>query len=401
MTFAVLAADSSTGQRPDLVGNARALAKTLRDRVPRAEALRRLPDDNVQDLRVAGMFKALQPRRCGGLETDLHEFIDAVAALATGCGASAWVTAVTGAHHWLIGLFERQAQDDVFAANPDALISAVVSSRGKARRTHGGYILNGFWPFCSGSTAADWVMLGGIVQDDDGQPIDEGEFLIPIAELEVKDDWNVASLKATGSNSVVAREVFVPAHRFLSMPRAIEGSNPGMAIHEGSLYHSGVIPVLAIALGPTALGLTEGALADFKARLPGKQVIYTRHEIQMEMPVTHVMVADAATRINAARSILHQAARNIERYAEARELMPLDQRAQVRMDTAYASRLCLEAVQMLYLSSGGSAVALGNPVQRAWLDLHAINLHGLNCLDTAREMYGRIVLGLPQNTDLI
>ena len=34
-------------------------------------------------------------------------------------------------------------------------------------------------------------------------------------------------------------------------------------------------------------------------------------------------------------------------------------------------------------------------------DLHAINMHGLMGLETNFEMYGRIVLGLPQNTPLI
>jgi 3-hydroxy-9,10-secoandrosta-1,3,5(10)-triene-9,17-dione monooxygenase len=311
------------------------------------------------------------------------------------------VTAVVGAHHWLIGLFPEAAQDDVFAEDPDAMISAVISSRGKARRTHGGYVLSGFWPFCSGSPSADWVMLGGLVQDESGRTIDEGEFLVPVADIEVKDDWNVASLKATGSNSVVAREIFVPDHRFLSMGPALKGISPGRDLHEGTLYHSGTMPVLAIVLGPPAVGMAQGALADFQARLPGREVIYTYHEKQLEMPVTHVTVADAATRIHAARSILHNSATEIASFADRRESMPMDQRAQVRMDTAYASRLCLEAVNMLYLASGGGAVALGNNVQRAWLDLHAINLHGLNCLDTAREMYGRVVLGLPQNTDLI
>jgi len=42
-----------------------------------------------------------------------------------------------------------------------------------------------------------------------------------------------------------------------------------------------------------------------------------------------------------------------------------------------------------------------NPIQRASRDLHAMNLHGFLNLHTNLEMYGRIVLGLPQNTPLI
>lgn len=397
----VFANDEQASAIPDLVRNASLLTKTLRERIPEAESLRRLPAETVADLKKAGLFRALQPGRCGGLEADLHEFIDAVSTVARGCGSSAWVVAVTGAHHWLIGLFADKAQDDVFSADRDSLISAVISTRGKARKTNGGYILNGFWPFCSGSTSADWVMLGGAVVDDAGNTIDEGEFLIPVSDIEIKDDWNVTSLRASGSNSVVAKEVYVPDYRFLSMPDAIAGSNVTASRYEGSLYRNGVVPVLAIALGPTAVGIAQGAMENFIERLPGRQVIYTFNEHQIDMPVTHLAIADVATKINAARSVLHQSAKEMTDAANAGKIMSLEKRAQVRMDTAYASRLCLEAVETLYLACGGSAVATGHPIQRAWLDLHAINLHGLNCLDTAREMYGRVVLGLPQNTSLI
>jgi len=71
------------------------------------------------------------------------------------------------------------------------------------------------------------------------------------------------------------------------------------------------------------------------------------------------------------------------------------------MDCAFSVRLCLEATEILYLASGGSGLAVGSPIQRASRDLHAINMHGLLCLETNLEMYGRVVLGLPQNTPLI
>ena len=61
----------------------------------------------------------------------------------------------------------------------------------------------------------------------------------------------------------------------------------------------------------------------------------------------------------------------------------------------------MEAVEVLMLASGGAGIAAANPIQRAWRDLHAINMHGLMGLETNLEMYGRIVLGLAPNTPLI
>ena len=45
--------------------------------------------------------------------------------------------------------------------------------------------------------------------------------------------------------------------------------------------------------------------------------------------------------------------------------------------------------------------AMRQAITRAIADLRAINQHGLLNLETNQELYGRIVLGLPQNSPLI
>jgi 3-hydroxy-9,10-secoandrosta-1,3,5(10)-triene-9,17-dione monooxygenase len=158
---------------------------------------------------------------------------------------------------------------------------------------------------------------------------------------------------------------------------------------------------LALAITPAALGMAEAALAAFKERLPGREIAYTEHEIQIDSPTTHRQVADAATRIHVARLLLHRCADDIEAAAARGEMMELTARARVRMDCAHAVRQCMEAVEILYLASGGSGISQTNPVQRAWRDLHAVNMHGALTLETNQVMYGRILLGLKPNTPLI
>ena len=81
--------------------------------------------------------------------------------------------------------------------------------------------------------------------------------------------------------------------------------------------------------------------------------------------------------------------------------MAFTARARVRMDCAHAVRECLDAAETLYLACGGSGIAEANPVQRAWRDLHAVNMHGALALETNQEMFGRVLLGLEPNTTLI
>jgi 3-hydroxy-9,10-secoandrosta-1,3,5(10)-triene-9,17-dione monooxygenase len=142
-------------------------------------------------------------------------------------------------------------------------------------------------------------------------------------------------------------------------------------------------------------------MAAFRERLPGRQVAYTEHEKQIDMPVTHLQVAEAATKIGIAEALLYRCADEIEAAAEAGEMMDFTKRARVRADCAWAVRECLEAVEILYLASGGSGIADASPLGRAWRDLHAVNMHGLLNLQTNMEMYGRVVLGLKPNTPLI
>jgi 3-hydroxy-9,10-secoandrosta-1,3,5(10)-triene-9,17-dione monooxygenase len=193
----------------------------------------------------------------------------------------------------------------------------------------------------------------------------------------------------------------VPKHRFLSLPAAIEGHAPGVELHDGTLFRSAAVPVLALAITPAALGAAELAFESFTSKLPGKEVAFTRRERQIEMPVTHLQVAEARTKIDTARLLLHHCADAIETAAKSGKEMEFIKRARVRMDCAHAVRQCLEAVETLYLASGGSGIAESNPTQRAWRDVHAINMHGALNLQTNQEMYGRVLLDLPPNTPLI
>ncbi len=385
----------------DLLERATSLIPELRQRAAEAETLRRLPEANVAALKRAGLLKVLQARRYGGHQLSLHAHVDTVATIARGCGSTAWCMGVVHAHSWLMGSFPQAAQDETYGADPDTFISAVIAPRGEAKPVDGGYVLSGFWPFASGCQHAQFLLLGARILDAGGAVVDEADLLVPAKDITINDDWNVAGLRGTGSCSVAAKNVFVPRHRLLSLPGLIEGKAPGVALHDGALYKSAAVPVLQLALAPGAIGIAEAALDAFQERLPGRIIAYTLGEKQIESATTHRQLADAATKIRVARLLLHRAVDDIEAAANAGATMAPRERARIRMDCAHAVRQCLEAVDTLFLACGGSGLAEANPIQRAWRDLHAINVHGALALEVNQEMYGRMLLGLPPNTTLI
>tara|TARA_R110000868_G_scaffold46376_2_gene153200 strand:- start:1135 stop:2334 length:1200 start_codon:yes stop_codon:yes gene_type:complete len=392
---------TGTPDAATLIAAARALAPALRERAAETDAMRRLPDRNVADMKAAGLFRVLQPERRGGWQMDFHAHLDVVAEIAAGCGASGWCLGVLQIHSWVAGLLSDEAQNDIYADDPDALIAAVLNARGVARKANDGYTVSGFWPFGSGSEHSGWMILGARIMDENETVLDEGCFLIPAADIAIKDDWHVAGLRGTGSCSLVAKDVSVPAHRFISFVDARSGKTPGGDLHDGALYDAPLGPPLAIALCGPAVGIAEGAIRDFIEYVPGRTNPHLRGAAQVESPLTHQVVADALARTDAARVLLHRAADDIHAAAENGGQMTTEGRARIRMDSAYAVRLCMEAVESVFMACGGSGLAEKHPVQRAWRDLHAINQHALLQLTTNAEIYGRTLLGLDPGTDIL
>src|SRR5205807_786013 len=79
-----------------------------------------------------------------------------------------WVLANLAAQHWLLGMWPREAQDEIWGESPDNLIgSALIFPRGLAKPAPGGYRLTGCCPFSSGVDAATWSLIGAIVHDEE------------------------------------------------------------------------------------------------------------------------------------------------------------------------------------------------------------------------------------------
>ena len=131
-------------------------------------------------------------------------------AVAQYCPSTAWVLGVVGVHQWQLALFDERAQNEVWGASNEVLISSSYMPVGKVERVEGGYMLSGRWGFSSGSKYCDWAFLGAFVPGLDGKPPDMRTFLVPKGDYRIEDTWKVMGLRATGSNDVVIDGCFVP-----------------------------------------------------------------------------------------------------------------------------------------------------------------------------------------------
>ncbi len=223
--MSVLAARSPAA-KPDvseLIARARAIAVLARERALATEADRRVGDDMIERMRQADLFRVMQPQAFGGFEYGFEVFSQIVAAIASGCGSTGWVYGLLASHQWLIACFAGAAQEEVWR-DRSALAAGTYAPVAKAVAADGGYRLTGTGSFCSGCDNAQWQFLGGMIPQPEGPP-QPGFFLLPTADITIDDNWHTMGLSGTGSKNIVARDVFVPAHRAVPFAerRAHEG----------------------------------------------------------------------------------------------------------------------------------------------------------------------------------
>src|SRR5215813_875872 len=375
---------------------AKALIPQLRDRAARTEELRRLPSETERDLHEAGLFRILQPKRVGGAELDYVALVDCAALLARGDASVAWNLANLASHHWMLGMFDKRAQDIVWGKDASALIaSSFIFPAGRARKVEGGYRLRGSWPFSSGVASCEWNMLASVVSfDDEADGIEYRIFLVHKNDYRILDTWNAVGLQGTGSNDVEVRDAFVPEALTVAVSELAGGPTPGSAVNPNPLYALPVFSLFPYVLSGVALGNAQACLDDYINLARDRSSTYNRAKLG-DMQSTQIKIAEASAKIDAARLIMRSNC--IDAMADARRGYIPDMAAKtgLRRDGAFSVNLCTEAVSLLFAASGARGLFTSGTLQRQFRDAHAVNSHLAFNFDAAGTNYGRVALGLP------
>lgn len=377
----------------------KASTPTLLNNGVEAEEKRWIPDENIDLLDKAGVFRMAVPARFGGLDFPLADKVKVLTEIARGCGSTGWVSMVWVSSAWTATLYPDRTQEEIFA-NGSVRISSAFAPTGNLVRTEGGYILNGSWKFNSGCWGADWNFTAAMLGGSDGTP-EEVMVAVPMTDLTIVDDWHVTSAAGTGSATSVAKDVFVPEHRVIGFEDVMFSSTPGRTNGGADGRNYGLMSLVMAECAGVFVGMARGAYELFVERLPGRGITYTSWTDQSQHPLTQIQVATAKNKIDAAEALSAGWLALLQERADAGEQPTLEEKAIVRGQTTYAAQLAKEAVELLHTASGASVIQRSVPFQRFHRDIQGMSLHALVQLNANMELQGRVLLGLDPDTPFL
>lgn len=369
---------------------ARSLIPRLAERAPAANAARRLPPETMAEYHAAGILRILQPRRFGGMQGRFSLFSRIVEELTYGCASSAWVYAVLAEHQWIIAQYPEAAQIDVWGDDPLAVASSSLAPRAAVRSVAGGWRLSGRYPFSSGCDYAQWAIIG-VFLGELGDPRHIAYLLVPLAEVEILDDWHALGLAGTGSKSLVLHDVLVPQHRCVMVSDLFAGTPPGVVVHpeypvlrapRGFLV-SYSLPPVAIALGRRALDVACAALAGRVSR--GVTRLSDSEVVQMT-------IGEAAAAIDAATLLLHTGREVSTAAVDSGRKITEVEALRARRDMVYAQHQVAWALDRLCELDGARWVYDRDELGAIRRDVMTILTHHAASRQAAMAPYGRLLL---------
>jgi resorcinol 4-hydroxylase (FADH2) len=381
----------------ELISAARSLVPQFKERQERAERECVVPRESIEALLDAGLFKVLQPKRYGGFECNFDDFVRTVCEVASGCGSTGWLYSVMSIQHWTTGLYGAEAQHDIWGSNPRALLAGSHRPSGIAIVVDGGYRVSGMWTFCSGCDHAQWMVFGVAIAEAGETPKEQGFVLLPFNQVEIDNNWDVLGLRATGSKNAVVEDVFVPAHRMVTMADAQAGVAPGARLSDSVLYRIPLFACLAICICAPALGIATGLLDEFLDAARTRSTVGGIEKLPKRMAefgAIQLRVADLSCAIDAAKTIVVRDCRAIMD-GVASGTLSRERRVRNKADLAYAVQLILKAADSLYRATGGHGLYSSNRMQRYWRDLTAASMHISSNWDASGTNLGRMLLDLP------
>ena len=388
----------------ELIDRAIALRPLLVEQSAETEARRYYSEEIHRAFDDAGLYRSLIPRRYGGWELDMTNWLRLITEVAHGDIQAAWCFTLGAGHSLQIGSYwGESAQDEIFG-DGDFRAASVAAPTGNAVKVDGGWRVTGAWPYSSGAPYSTHYMGQTLIRSEDGPP----RMMLFVAERsqwEMLDDWGeLLGLRGSGSHTVKLDDGFVPDDWALPDTQLVEvdvsGGTPGSRLHGNPMYAGRCFSVFQLELTALMIGAARGALDEYQAIVTTKRTQRPPTMLRAEDPdyqrwfgaaIGKLATAEAAM-LNAGDQWTELARRNVEEDAgfSREDDMVLNFIAREGM------RMAWDAMQEhIIRTAGSSALRDGERLQRIYRDMtmghgHFASLFG----DVVTRQIGQYRLGV-------
>ncbi len=343
--------------------NMQSVLTTVAEHAEYGETHGLLPPPTLAAMKQAGLLRLWRPKPLGGFETPPVEYVRLAEEVAARDTAAAWLMMVVANTSFDLRLAADTFVEEVFGDDRDALICETFNRPFRAEAVDGGYRVSGASPFASGCKHADWIGHTALVGD---------RLLLvfhPAGALVIEEDWDTLGLRGTASNTVTARDVFVPVHRTIDFSAA----PPVNEYFQSTLYRHPEA-ILTATFPPVALGALRSALAAADD-LAASKVPFASRSTLKHRHLAQVRYGRALAAYRAVRALLHQELDSAWGRAEQGTPFSRRHKADLFLACTFALQGCADAVAELSQSVGTSGIYRRSPIERAFRDVQVIRHH--------------------------
>jgi len=338
---------------------------------------RKISDPVIKSLREKGFHRLFLPQSLGGLEADPVTVGTLVEEIARYNTAAAWSMMVANVSTWWCRGLSEKGVEEIYQTGPDTLIAGAFHPPMVATRVKDGYKINGRSPLTSNVHAAKWIFVTALVMENgqmktnNGIPEIIGVFM-QAEHCEVIDTWYTIGMKATDSNDVAAKDVFVPDHLYFLLKPEFQLNK----YYDGVLYRFAAIGAsIASLIAPVALAVARNAIEELKL-IAGKKTAFGsvtplsgRGAVQRKMGIAEALVQSS-------RAYLYNTLTECWNKVVEGGKLSLMERSNLLLASAHTNQSCLQAVDMMYSAAGSSAIYTKNKIAHYFTDAQVIRQHG-------------------------
>ncbi|MDM1764687.1 MULTISPECIES: acyl-CoA dehydrogenase family protein [unclassified Acinetobacter] len=339
--------------------------------------------DMIQKLKQLGVYRALVPKRFGGLEVSPRTFCELIEKLSMADGSVGWVASFGMSPAYLGGLPEETLQL-LYKDSPDIVFAGGIFPPQPAEITDEGVVVKGRWKFSSGCMGADIVGVGiSPRKDNEAQGLPRMAVL-PAHKVKIEMTWDTVGLKGTGSHDLVVEDVLVAKEWTFVRGEPSKLSEPFFKYPSLSLATQ-VLTVVGI-------GVAAAALEEFKKLAPGKASITGGSEIA-NRPVTQYEFAQVEAEFKAARTWFYETMDAVWNEILAGQKPSEQQISDMRLSCTHAARVAARVARKMQMLAGMTAIYTNNVFSRFVNDTNVVTQHAFMG-DATLQNAGSVSFGL-------